>query len=302
MENKINLVEILKDCPSGMELDCTIYDKVTLAEVYNREDISFPIRVLRKDGISLTLTKYGQCTDADFAKCVIFPKGKTTWEGFVPPCRFEDGDVVFYSNTIAIFKEWGDETLFRTHCVFYPTVSNPVYQFEISRPLFGKGIRREARFATKEERQELFEAIETNGYQWNTETKTLEKLLKFKVGDRIKHKDSGIYCTLGDYSDGISAYRTNIGLSLTYKDLEQWELLPAKFDISTLKPFESRVLIRDKDSQDWIGAFYSHYDVKDDYPYHCINFGRYKQCIPYEGNEHLLGKTNDCDDYYKTWK
>lgn len=26
------------------------------------------------------------------------------------------------------------------------------------------------------------------------------------------------------------------------------------------------------------------------------------QCIPYEGNEHLLGKTDDCDEFYKTWK
>ena len=26
------------------------------------------------------------------------------------------------------------------------------------------------------------------------------------------------------------------------------------------------------------------------------------QCIPYEGNEHLLGKTDDCDEYYKTWE
>lgn len=33
MENKINLVELLKDCPQGMELDCTIYDGVTLKSV-----------------------------------------------------------------------------------------------------------------------------------------------------------------------------------------------------------------------------------------------------------------------------
>ena len=28
------------------------------------------------------------------SKCVIFPKGKTTWEGFVPPCKFKDGDIL----------------------------------------------------------------------------------------------------------------------------------------------------------------------------------------------------------------
>lgn len=28
MENKINIVELLKDCPQGMELDCTMYEDV----------------------------------------------------------------------------------------------------------------------------------------------------------------------------------------------------------------------------------------------------------------------------------
>ena len=32
-----------------------------------------------------------------------------------------------------------------------------------------------------------------------------------------------------------------------------------------------------------------------------MGYNKYKQCIPYEGNEHLLGTTDDCDDYYKTW-
>lgn len=24
-------------------------------------------------------------------------------------------------------------------------------------------------------------------------------------------------------------------------------------------------------------------------------------CIPYEGNEHLLGTKEDCDEFYKNW-
>lgn len=28
MENKINIAELLEDCPKGMELDCIIYDNV----------------------------------------------------------------------------------------------------------------------------------------------------------------------------------------------------------------------------------------------------------------------------------
>lgn len=34
----------------------------------------------------------------------------------------------------------------------------------------------------------------------------------------------------------------------------------------------------------------------------CLNGSGFYQCIPYEDNEHLLGTTNDCDEYYKTWE
>lgn len=90
MENKINIAELLKDCPQGMELDCVMYDNVTLVSVDDREGTIFPIKISRKSGIHITLTEYGQLSNIDCAKCVIFPKGKTTWEGFHKP--FKDGD------------------------------------------------------------------------------------------------------------------------------------------------------------------------------------------------------------------
>ena len=74
MENKINIVELLKDCPTGMELDCTMYNKVTLLNVDTDDTIFFPISVVRKDGNIIKLTKYGQYANVDFAKCIIFPK------------------------------------------------------------------------------------------------------------------------------------------------------------------------------------------------------------------------------------
>lgn len=50
MENKINIVELLKDCPTGMELDCTMYNKVTLLKVDTDDTLIFPITIVRKDG------------------------------------------------------------------------------------------------------------------------------------------------------------------------------------------------------------------------------------------------------------
>lgn len=74
-----------------------------------------------------------------------------------------------------------------------------------------------------------------------------------------------------------------------------------KFDITTLMPFD-KVLVRDANDDPWIAAHFSHYqkDAGVYYPYFASG-SCFKQCIPYEGDEHLLGTTNDCDDYYKTW-
>lgn len=32
-----------------------------------------------------------------------------------------------------------------------------------------------------------------------------------------------------------------------------------------------------------------------------MGYNKYKQCVPYEGNEHLLDTNNNCDEYFKTW-
>ena len=55
-----------------------------------------------------------------------------------------------------------------------------------------------------------------------------------------------------------------------------------------LRPFD-KVLVRDDNEADWKCDFFS--NISNSGYYHCINAG-WKQCIPYEGNEHLLGTTN----------
>lgn len=82
MENKINIAELLKDCPEGMELDCTVYDNCTLEIVF--EGCLYPIQIQTPEGL-VNLTKYGSMSQSTHSKCVIFPKGKTTWEGFQRP-------------------------------------------------------------------------------------------------------------------------------------------------------------------------------------------------------------------------
>lgn len=53
------------------------------------------------------------------------------------------------------------------------------------------------------------------------------------------------------------------------------------------KPFD-KVLVRDLDEHEWECSFFSHIDEEGCYV--CVG-SWWMQCIPYEGNEHLLGTT-----------
>jgi hypothetical protein len=161
----------------------------------------------------------------------------------------------------------------------------------------------ENRLATEEEKARLFQAIKDNGYKWNAETKTLEKLLEplFKVGDNIRIKGtSAIYVVTEIREDCYML--DDKDTSLLFKTQDQWELVPNKFDTATLKPFESRVLVRDSAKDRWYPEFFGCLCDDYDYPYMIIGGTSWKCCIPFEGNEHLLGKTEDCEEFYKTWK
>jgi hypothetical protein len=161
------------------------------------------------------------------------------------------------------------------------------------------------RFATEEEKAKLFDAIKDNGYRWNEEAKTLEKLVepRFKIGDKIRHKcpefrGERIIANCND-----TGYFTTINDWIGYKNQDDWELVSNKFDINTLVPFESRVLVRQSVHEIWKPAYWGKYDknVSVEYPF-ITSYGLVRYCIPYKDNEHLLGKTDDCNNYFKTWE
>ena len=108
---KINIAELLKDCPQGMELDCMMYDNIVFAGI---QDCIYPIKIKIKNTEKyLYLTKYGCSSENKNAKCVIFPKGKSTWNGFQRP--FKDGDVLVHTQNkrfvISIFGSISSDKL-----------------------------------------------------------------------------------------------------------------------------------------------------------------------------------------------
>ena len=248
MENKINIAELLKDCPLGMELYSPLCGKCRFIKIYNG---------LGFDVINDTNDVFNFSYDGRYTlngECCIFPsKENRNWSTFQRP--FKDGDIVYiktkyhnHNEFIIIFKEIKNDHIHKHVCFAYQILSTSkaavchIVDAEIMR------------LATEEEKQKLFDAIKANGYHWNDETKTLEKLI-----------------------------------------------IPNKFDITTLKPFD-KVLVRDTDTRVWVISFYGFGDEFSTYKYSCTDDHRYMQCIPYEGNEHLLGTADDCDEFYKTWE
>ena len=302
MEKKINIAELLKDCPKGMELDCTIYNgKVCFEGI----DDSNPARPIIKISVNLVhverLDPWGQYSTRDYAKCVIFPKGKTTWEGFVPPCKFKDGDILATNLGSVFLLNTRLNTDERYGCFVGKGGDG---SFHICVPFAYKEC---CGLATEDEKQKLFDAIKANGYKWNPETKALEKLIepKFKVGDRIKKKGDARLISIKDVRDNyyiitIPDYFDNCYITdkLSFSNQGDYELVSNKFDITTLKPFD-KVLVRGNVGQKWVIDFFGFMDKG--YPFVCV--GHYvSQCIPFEGNQHLLGTTDDCDEFYKTWE
>ena len=291
---KINVAELLKDCPKGMELDCALFENLEFDRI-DKDNGAYSIICCVKTEWECynthTFTEYGCYSTEKYSKCVIFPKGKTTWEGFQRP--FEDGDVVvaedaesFQLFLLKHLTHSEDDNNYDGYCYFG-------WNFQCN-DLFEKGNWGFNRLATEEEKQKLFQAIKDNGYKWNEETKTLEKLPKFKVGDRIRKMGETSTYTITDVNNAHYFCGKYVICDTCDND---WELVPNKFDITTLKVFD-KVLVRDSNEGMWSASIFSH-TWKNKYI--CIGIW-YNQCIPYEGNEHLLGTANDCDEYYKTWE
>lgn len=152
----------------------------------------------------------------------------------------------------------------------------------------------------------------------------------FKRGDVVINKTNGATAIFGSWeNDDYTTFNTTIKyrsdsafainevcMTMNYSkatDEQRAELLPklkkhynGKYNPETLqvepvkvveskcpfKPFD-KVLARCNEDSVWRCELFSHYNTfNKQYTYVCLS-SVYKYCIPYEGNQHLLGTTND---------
>ena len=309
----------------------------TFTNVYNGI-----IHVKIDDNFILTFYEKGQYYEN--GECLLFPsKECRDWSNFKKP--FERGDVIVsQSGNIAIYSHFETSSYGNKVVHYQCLLSNYFNTLKIVNDC-GIGYIEDCRYATKEEKERLYKALEKEGYRYNPTTKIVEVDIEnyFKDGSILAYEEehklvvfiykkpntcnTSYYCAYSQYT--LTTYtHPGEGLSGNRKDLrfakpEEVKLLISKLrkvgydwdfatkqlkqkqkklDISTLKPFD-KVLVRQNNTNEWFISLFDRFLYEEQsYRFKCLNNCRYIQCIPYEDNKHLLGTTNEPNDFFVTWE
>lgn len=317
METKINVAEILKDKPKGTKLYSSACGKCKLEEV---DDKSFKISFYNSkfgfmNGGEGYLDKNGKLYDD--GECVVFPsKEMRDWSKFA----WKKGDVlVSEDNVHIIFEKFEDDTYTRFKGKHYLWKECNVEDYNKEETKMLTSVFEKA---ADDVAQTYIKTIEEHLYgKLNLETLEIEKQLEFKDGDIVVYGKSVAICRK-IYKHTLSFYVSldeMVGLlfademesSEEYRfateeekqqlfdalekegkawDAEKKQIVDLKPKVE-LKPFD-KVLVRDFGSQAWQVSLFSY---KDSDSYYCCNGCGWNQCIPYIGNESLLGTTKDVE-------
>jgi len=328
METEINIVEILKDKPQGTKLYSSACGKCKLEEV---DDKSFKISFYNSkfgfmNGGEGYLDKNGKLYDD--GECVVFPsKEMRDWSKFL----WKKGDILTGNNGTreVLFHSWANDSYTKfigLHCMIAEDIEGFVYDE-------GTTVFNTNDFKCIEDEyavQCYISTIEERlGGKLNRETLEIEKTQpEFKDGDIVcisgmGYLVYGIVKSIDNSSKKLEYYVLNDMSTLKFEDwlsfedkhiqpitetqqiilfdalkeegkawdAEKKQIVDIKKE-HQFKPFE-KVLVRDSIDDVWRASFFSHIKENDGrYVTTCVTW---KFCIPYIGNESLLGTTKDVE-------
>lgn len=304
METKINIAEILKDKPQGTKLYNLLYNiDVELDTIVNtgtKTIVWCTDKIDNNDVCHRFYSEFGTIEGYPDGLQILLPsKEMRDWSKFA----WKRGDVLLNSSGFKLFFDrWANDDYTR---------------------FFGKVNLLEDSFSYETEKYTLASKEE------NLDTLEIEKS-EFKDGDILIYKSekftyfSSIFI-LNTNRNEISSYvRFSIGKGSIDYDVPVYNLGTDRFRYATeeekqqlfsalakkgkawdaekkaivnlesvveLKPFD-KVLVRDSESDNWRANLFG-YIGKDGY-YHCV-YANWVYCIPYIGNESLLGTTKDVE-------
>ena len=321
METEINVAATLKDKPQGVKLYSRICGAVELKEVLDvRKKKSIVVKELNSSN------QHRFWYDGKFfraGQCVLQPsKEMADWSKFA----WKKGDVLVCKdvNSHIIFEAFNDDTYTTFTGKQNYQATRVGYSYAHTRNI---AMTQDFDIEKGDAAQTYINTIEEKlGGKLNRETLEVEKQPEFKDGDILSIQEdeehyhailifkggTDVYVYF-DYFHRVLTYGTKIDeneksishlatdeekqqlFSALKKENKAWDADKKMFvDLKPkveFKPFD-KVLVRDNEDDIWEVSLFGY---KDELYYRCDNGILWIQCIPYDGNEHLLGTTNNVE-------
>lgn len=334
METKINIAEILKDKPQGTKLYSSACGKCELKEADDKSfKVSFySSKFGFMNGGEGTFDKNGNLYDD--GECVVFPsKEMRDWSKFawkkgdvlvgvgqrVIFEKFIDENYTKFQGKYSL-STYEDRTLVIDRSYYtsnFSKINNSGnvedYFEDLEEKLGGKLNRETLEIEKPEFKDGDIVYAESNAYHYpsihilniNGDTKRYYARLV----------NNGRYDEAIDYDipafDDDDPNRLRLAteeekkqlFSALAKEGKAWDaekkMIVDLKSLWTPKPFD-KVLVRNSDADKWLAGFFEKFEKSWNNPYHIMNLHHmtdfaFKQCIPYEGNESLLGTTKDVE-------
>lgn len=335
METKINIAAILKDKPQGTKLYDWLHNIDVELDTISTTDTETVVWCTNETNNNTTChrsySEFGTERGYPDGLRILFPsKDMRDWRKF----SFKKGDVLVskHGTTEVVFDCFDDDTYlsFKGKHALKTIEGKSEYKGESDD---GYDFYTENYSLESEDAAQIYiNTLEKNlGGKLNRETLEIEKQTEFRDGDIVfisgmGYLAYGIVKSIDNSSKKLEYYVLNDMSTLKFEDwlsfedkqiqpitetqqiilfdalakkgkawdTEKKQIMDLKPKFDELKPFDN-VLVRHQKTEEWRANIFSHTDKTDEYlDYVCVN-GRWEFCIPYEGNESLLGTTKDVD-------
>ena len=324
MEENINIAEILKNKPKGTKLYADAFGELSIEDIYAEDKDELGIILSSKNGDELLFYNDGKYNI--YGEPILVPsKEMRDWEKFA----WKRGDVLVNSRGLKIlFDRWANDN----YTSFYAKTINLVEDGFLDTNLHTLVSEKEAKSFIKCIEEKLGGKLNRETLEIEkTQPEFKDGDIVFMKGIKDRYFANCIFILRSEYKDGderafyYAFYNaddkfttaeygyTRVHYSLRpatdsekqqlFDDLakkgktwnaEKKQIVDLKPKFDELKPFDN-VLVRHQKTEEWRANIFSHTDKTDEYlDYVCVN-GRWEFCIPYEGNESLLGTTKDVE-------
>lgn len=251
MNENLNLLEILKDCPKGTKLYSTWLGTVEFVEIFKKFKQIVVTRgnsghywCFNPDGRYAGEIYY----DTLDGEITLFPsRDQRDWSKFQMPEQHKDGDIFVLNRKDVSFywifsrkKQENSKQIIAYHAIYFDGKTDKDLEYYPEGPITLRSCKPgELRKATFAEQMRFKNALVARGC-FTVDGKTLQKL-KFKVGNKVCRKGSSDILTIERIANQMYIFNEGklINQGFPLEEQHLYELAPCEtqqYDITTIEP------------------------------------------------------------------